>query len=88
MELYGLRGITHGWGRLLSVMSPAGARAVLDSVDPGPGIEVVAQEGHPVQYHQARDGALDALVARHGIIELDRASWSVRKAALGRAAVL
>ena len=88
MVLYGLRGITHGWGRLLSVMSPDGARAVLDRVEPGPGIETVAREGQPVQYHQIRDGALDALVRRYGIVELDRAAWRAKKAEIGGVALL
>ncbi len=88
MELYGLRGITHGWGRLLSVMSPAGARAVLDHVVPIEGTTVVAQNGQPVQYHQVRDGALDALVARFGIVELDQAAWAARKSEIGEAATL
>jgi len=88
MILYGLRGITHGWGRLLSVMSPQGAHAVLAHVDPGPNIETVAQEGQPVQYHQGRDGALDELVTRYAIVELDQAAWAQRKQAIGKDAVL
>ena len=86
--LYGLRGITHGWGRLLSVMSPAGVEAVLEALDVGPDLQIVTQPGQPVQVHQVRDGALDALVARHGIIELDQAAWARCKRAIGRAAVL
>lgn len=88
MTLYGLRGITHGWGRLLSVMSPAGVQAVLDTLEVGPDLEIVARPGQPVQVHQVRDGALDELVARHGIVELDQAAWRQRKQAIGRAAVL
>ena len=88
MQLYGLRGITHGWGRLMSVMSPDGARAVLDALDIGPDLEIVAQPGQPVQVHQIRDGALDDLVARHGIVELDQAAWARRKETIGRDAVL
>ncbi len=88
MILYGLRGITHGWGRLLSVMSPQGARAVLDRLEPGPDLKIVAQPGQPVQVHQIRDGALDELVARYGIVELDQAAWAERKQAIGKDAVL
>lgn len=88
MTLYGLRGITHGWGRLMSLMSPAGAQAVLDRLQTGPDLQVVAQRGQPVQVHQIRDGALDELVARYGIVELDQAAWAERKQAIGRDAVL
>lgn len=88
MELYGLRGITHGWGRLLSVMSPQGADALLDFLLVGPGLEIVAQPGQPVQIHQIRDGALDELVERNGITELDQAAWAAKKLEIGRAAVL
>lgn len=88
MTLYGLRGITHGWGRLLSVMSPDGAQAVLDALEVGQDLEIVARPGQPVQVHQVRDGALDDLVARYGIVELDQAAWSRRKDAIGKDAVL
>ena len=88
MTLYGLRGITHGWGRLMSVMSPSGAKAVLAALDGGNDVEVVARPAQPVQLHQLRAGALDALVARHGIVELDQAAWATRKQALGKDAVL
>ena len=69
-------------------MSPAGARAVLAARDGGADDEVVARPGQPVQLHQLRDGARDALVARHGIDELDQAAWTARKQALGKDAVL
>ncbi len=88
MILYGLRGITHGWGRLISVMSPSGAQAVLDHLETGPELQVVAQKGQPVQVHQIRDGALDELVARYGIVELDQAAWAERKQTIGKDAVL
>jgi len=87
MELYGLRSITHGWGRLLHVMSPAGARAVLDHIDAGEAFMVVATDGAPVQFHQAKGGTIDDLVARYGITELDLEAWNRKKAELGEAAL-
>lgn len=88
MELYGLRGITHGWGRQLALMSPEGADAVLAAIESGPEVEVVAVAGQPVQVREVSDGALDRLVARHGIVELDQPAWAARKRALGAAAVV
>jgi hypothetical protein len=85
MELYGLKGITHGWGRLVTVMSPEGATAVNGQIEAGPDIHVVAEPGHLPQFHQIRDGALDALVARYGIVMLNPEAWSAKKQELGAA---
>ncbi|MBT5433623.1 MAG: hypothetical protein P8Q36_08715 [Alphaproteobacteria bacterium] len=87
MELYGLRSITHGWGRLLHVVSPAGAQAVLDHIEAGEAFMVIATPGVPVQYHQAKGGTVDVLIARYGIVELDLAGWERKKAELGVAAL-
>ena len=45
MLLYGLYGFTHGWGRLLTVMSPEGAAAVVEHVAVVEGIEIKGGEG-------------------------------------------
>ncbi len=88
MELYGLRGITHGWGRLIHVMSPAGADAVLDHIEPGEAFSVSATPGASVQFHQAKGGSIDALVERYGIRELKLTAWERKKAELGDSALV
>lgn len=83
MTIYGLYGITHGWGRLLTVMSPEGAAAALDHVVPGADVEVNAGEGQLTQYYEKRQGALARLVEDHGIIVLAKAAWDEKKQELG-----
>lgn len=83
--VYGLFGITHGWGVLLTLMSPAGATAIARSIDPGPDIVLHMAEGRLPQYHQRRAGALDRLIEAYGIIVLDNAAWNAKKAELGDA---
>jgi hypothetical protein len=86
VELYGLKGITHGWGRLLTVMSPEGAGAVVRHIEAPPAdFHTVAEPGHLPQYHQIRDGAIDELVARYGIVLLNPEAWAAKKAELGEA---
>ncbi len=87
MELYGLRSITHGWGRLLHVMSPDGAATVLYHIEAGEAFMVVTTAGAPVQFHQAKGGLVDELIARYGIVELDLPAWNAKKDELGDAAV-
>lgn len=88
MELYGLRGITHGWGRLINVMSPDGAQAVLAHIQTGEAFMVIATPGAPVQFHQAKGGSIDGLIEGYGIIELDLVAWERKKAELGPAALV
>jgi hypothetical protein len=78
MTVYGLYGFTHGWGRLLTVMSPEGAAAALAEIEAG-------DQGRLTQYHEKRRGALARLVARHGIVVLSKAAWDAKKAELGDA---
>ncbi|MEM7124054.1 MAG: hypothetical protein AAF563_22445 [Pseudomonadota bacterium] len=85
MELYGLRGITHGWGRLVTVMSPSGASAVAGHIEAGPDFHTVIEPGQLPQYHQVRGGAIDALVARYGIVVLNPEAWTAKKRELGEA---
>lgn len=88
MELYGLRGITHGWGRLINVMSPAGADAILAHIETGEAYMVIATPGAPLQVHQAKGGSIDGLIERYGIIELDLPDWERKKTELGAAALV
>ena len=88
MELYGLRSITHGWGRLLHIISPDGADAVKNHIAVDQTFAVIATPGAPLQYHQARGGLIDVLVRQYGIVELDLAEWEAKKAELGPAALV
>ncbi len=85
MELYGLLGFTHGWGRLVTVMSAHGAAAVRAHIDAGGDVAVVAGEGGLTRYHARRSGALDRLIARYGIIVLSNDAWEAKKAEIGDA---
>ena len=87
MEIYAVRGITHGWGRLITVMGPAGdaaVRAAIGAHEEALGdITVVATAGNPTQYHAKRQGALERLIEAAGITLLTRDQWDAHKAAIG-----
>lgn len=86
MTIYGLLGYTHGWGKLITVMSPAGDTAVRAAITvSADDLMVVADKGQLTQYHAKREGALERLIAAHGIVVLDKPAWDARKAALGAA---
>lgn len=85
MEIYGLLGFTHSWGRLITVMGPAGDAAVRAAIavheEALADITVVATTGGLTQYHAKREGALERLAEVAGITLLDRDQWQARKAA-------
>lgn len=83
MIIYGLYGFTHGWGRLLTVMSPEGAAAATGRIVPGDQIEVSVGDGRLPQYHEKRQGALARMVERYGIVVLDKEAWDDKKQELG-----
>ncbi|MFQ5785052.1 MAG: hypothetical protein ACE5H8_09540 [Alphaproteobacteria bacterium] len=85
MTLYGLYGFTHGWGTLLTVMSPEGGSAARAAIEPGDDVTVVAGEGRLTQFYEKRAGALARLVAANGIVVLSKAEWDIKKAAFGDA---
>jgi hypothetical protein len=85
VELYGLYVFTHGWAKILTVMSPDGATAVFAHIEAGEDITAQGGPGRLPQYFEKRDGALQALVARYGIKVLEKADWDAKKAALGEA---
>lgn len=85
MELYGLYGQTHGWGKILTVMSPAGATAALAAVEAGDDVAVQAGAGRLTYYQERRAGGLERLIAAHGIVVLTKAEWDEKKAQLGDA---
>jgi len=83
IELCGYYVFTHGWGRVLTVMSPAGPVAVLKAVQVDDDVEVKSAKGQLTQFHEKRAGALDRIAAANGVRILTRAEWDARKAALG-----
>ena len=83
MIVYGLYGITHGWGRLLTVMGPAGTAAITDHITTGDDITVSSGEGKLTQYFEKREGALARLVEKHRIIVLSKPEWDAKKRELG-----
>ena len=84
MILYGLLGFTHNGGRTLTVMSPEGARAALAEVVAGAGVATQAAGPGQLTYYLARRrGALQELIAAHGITVLDKPAWDAKKAELG-----
>ncbi len=86
MTLYGLMGFTHGWGRVLTVMSADGAGAALAAIDPGEdAVPMSAGPGRLTRYMERREGGLDRLVARHGVAVLSKEDWDAKKKELGEA---
>lgn len=84
-RLYGLMGFTHGWAKVLTVTGagPEGGAAALARLGRPDGVEVLAGDGALPRFLEKRRGALQRLVAEHGIVVLDRAQWEARKAAGG-----
>ena len=82
-ELFGLYGFTHGWARILTVMSPQGASAVLRVIPGNDDAIVQSGDGRLPRYQEKREGALSRLVDAHGIVILTRNEWDARKAELG-----
>ena len=86
MVIYGLRGFTHGWGIVVTMMSPAGDSAVRAHIEAGPNIITTGGGGEQLtQYQGKRSGALDRLIEANGIIVLDKPAWDAKKAKLGDA---
>jgi hypothetical protein len=83
MVIYGLYGFTHGWARVLTVMSPSGAAAAAGRVVAGAEVETLGVEGRLTQYVEKRAGALARLVETNGIIVLGKPEWDARKRELG-----
>jgi len=83
IPLYGLLGYTHGWAKVLTVMSPQGAGAALAEVTAGDDVIVEASPGNLTRYYEKRQGALRRLAAAHGIEILAKADWDAKKAEFG-----
>jgi hypothetical protein len=83
MELYGLYVWTHhGWGTVLTVMSPEGADVAFAHIETDEDIIASGGDGRLPRYMGRRAGALDKLIARYGIQVLDKAGWDAKKAEL------
>lgn len=83
--LYGLMGFTHGWARVLTVMSPAGATTAMRKIGKADGVITAFREGELPRFQEQRAGALRRLVESQGIVLLDKADWDTKKAELGSA---
>jgi hypothetical protein len=84
MELYGHLGWSHGGARVITLMGPEGASAVIDRFAGEKGTALLftgpAQLPH---YHVQQDGTLERLIETHGIVILDFEAWTAKKAELG-----
>ena len=83
MVIYGLYGFTHGWARVLTVMSPDGAAAASGQIIPGADVEMITGEGRLTRYMEKREGALARLVEVNGIMVLNKPAWDAKKRELG-----
>ena len=85
MRVYGLRGVTHGAGRVLTVMSAEGMAAVLDSITTDDDVITHAGTGRLTQYQEKRASALDRLIRKYDIVVLSKEDWDRKKMELGDA---
>ena len=83
MTLYGLRGITHGGAKVLTVMSPSGTRAVCERIDSGIDLIVTGGDGRLTYYSEQRSGVLNHIIEKYRIIVLSKIDWDQKKAELG-----
>lgn len=83
LALYGLMGFTHGWARVLTLMSPAGRRAILERLEVGEEATLEAAPGGLPRLIERRGGGLDRLVAANAIVLLAKPEWDAKKAELG-----
>ena len=83
MKIYGLLGITHGTARVLTVMSPEGARAAREHMTKTDDLIVNAGDGRLTQYQEKRNGALQRLIDAYDVEVLSKTEWDRRKQGLG-----
>jgi len=82
MKIYGLFGVTHGAARVLTVMSPDGARAALEHMTQTDDLIINAGEDRLTQYLEKREGALQRLIDTYAVEVLTKTQWDRRKRAL------
>ncbi len=86
MELYGHLGWSHGGARVITLMSPDGAGAVLERFAGLDGIALLfTGERQLPHYHVQQDGTLELLIEDHDIVILDFIAWTDKKSELGDA---
>jgi hypothetical protein len=86
MELYGHLGWSHGGARVITLMSPDGAGAVIERFAHEDGLSLLfAGERRLPHYHVQQDGTLARLIEDHDIVVLDFAAWTDKKIKLGAA---
>jgi len=86
MELYGHLGWSHGGARVITLMSPEGASAVLDRIAGEKGTALLfAGPAQLPHYHVQQDGSLERLIEAHAIVILDFDAWTAKKAELAEA---
>ena len=85
MTIYGLRGVTHGTAKVLTVMSAHGIMAVLAHVHVDDSVAIHAAPGRLTQYREKRSGGLDRLIRAHNIIVLSKQDWDAKKLEIGDA---
>lgn len=85
MIIYGLRGVTHGTAKVLTVMSPQGILAALEHVREDDSVTTYAAPRRLTQYHEKRSGGLERMIRAHNIIVLSKQDWDSKKVELGDA---
>ena len=85
MTIFGLRGVTHGAAKVLTVMSPYGILAALGHVHVDDSVITYASPGRLTQYHEKRSGGLEQMIRAHNIIVLSKQDWDSKKVELGDA---
>lgn len=78
-EFYGLRGITHGSAKLLTVMSTLGKDSINEVIVEREDLSVYPEAGELVRFYEKRSGALDKLIERYAIDVLSKNEWDDRK---------
>ncbi len=78
-EFYGLRGITHGGAKILTVMATQGRHAIDTTMVERDNLLVYPGIGELVQFHEQRSGALNSLIDRYAIRVLSKAEWDEKK---------
>ncbi len=75
MRINGLLGITHGTARVLTVMSPEGARAARKHMTKTDDLIINAGDGRLTQYQEKRNGALQRLIDAYDVEVLSKTEW-------------
>lgn len=83
LRLYGLRGITHGGGVVLTVLCPTGASAGRRYIGEAAGVACEYHPGELPVYHELHAGALERLIREYGVREVGFLEWMRLKHRLG-----